>query len=59
VITEPIESLMPKIMNQYNNRPEGWSVLTDYKGNLLVLGPNDGYMLRTIRSILKNTQELA
>lgn len=48
MITEPIESLMLKIMNRYNNQPEGWSVLTDYKGNLLVLGPNDGYMLRMI-----------
>jgi hypothetical protein len=48
VITEPIEYLMLKIMNRYNNQPEGWSVLTDYKGNLLVLGPNDGYMLRMI-----------
>lgn len=48
MITEPIESLMPKIMSQYNNRPEGWSVLTDYKGNLLVLSPNCGYMLRMI-----------
>lgn len=48
MITEPIESLMPKIMNRYNNQPEGWSVLTDHKGNLLVLVPNEGYMLRMI-----------
>jgi len=48
VVTEPIESLMPKIMNRYNNRPVGWNVLTDYKGNLLVLGPSDGYMLKMI-----------
>ena len=40
--------MMLKIMNRYNNQPEGWSVLTDRKGNLLVLGPNDGYMLRMI-----------
>jgi hypothetical protein len=39
---------MLKIMNRYNNQPEGWSILTDHKGNLLVLGPNDGYMLRMI-----------
>ena len=48
MITEPIESLMFKIMNRYNNQPEGWSVLTDHKGNLMVLGPNDGYMMRMI-----------
>ena len=48
MITESIESLMPKIVNRYNNQPEGWSVLTDLKGNLLVLSPVDGYMLRMI-----------
>lgn len=48
VITEPIESLLRKIMNRYNSQPEGWIIMTDHKGNLLVLGPNDGYMLRII-----------
>ena len=46
--TEPIESLLPKIMKQYNKRPVGWNVLRDYKGNFLVLGPSEGYMLKMI-----------
>jgi hypothetical protein len=48
VVTEPIESLIPKIVKRYNNRPVGWNVLRDYKGNFLVLGPSDGYMLKMI-----------
>ncbi len=48
MVTEPIESLMPKIMKRYNSRPVGWNVLRDYKGNFLVLGPSDGYMLKMI-----------
>jgi hypothetical protein len=39
---------MFKIINRYNDQPEGWSVLMDHKGNLLVLGPNNGYMMRII-----------
>jgi len=48
VATEPIESLLPKIMKRYNKHPVGWNVFRDYKGNFLVLGPNDGYMLKMI-----------
>ena len=46
--TEPIELLMPKIVKLYNNHPGGWNVLIDYKGNILILGPNEGYMLKMI-----------
>jgi len=48
VTVYPIESLISKIMNLYNKQPVGWTVLTDPKGNLLVLGPNKGYMLKTL-----------
>jgi hypothetical protein len=48
VVTEPIESLIPKIVKRYNNHPVGWNVFKDYKGNFLVLGPSDGYMLKMI-----------
>ncbi len=43
---EPIESLMSRIMDQYNRKPEGWTVLADHKGNVLVMGPNVGYRLK-------------
>ena len=45
---EPIESLTNKIMDRYNRKSEGWAVLTDYKGNVLVLGPRVGYRLKLI-----------
>jgi hypothetical protein len=48
VAIEPIESLMNKIMNRYDGRPIGWNVLTDYKGNVLVLSPKEGYMLKMV-----------
>lgn len=45
---EPIESVMRRIIDQYNKKTEGWSVLTDHKGNVLVLGPRMGYRLKLI-----------
>lgn len=45
---EPIESLMPKIFKRYNDLPVGWNVLRDPKGNLLIMGPNEGYMLKIV-----------
>ncbi|MFH0896421.1 MAG: hypothetical protein V1850_00025 [Candidatus Bathyarchaeota archaeon] len=45
---EPIESLANKIMDRYNQQPVGWTVLTDFKGNVLVLGPEEGYMLKMV-----------
>ena len=48
MVTEPIESLMPKIVKRYNNHPGGWNFLIDYKGNILILGPSEGYMLKII-----------
>jgi len=46
--TEPIELLTNKIVKEYNEQPLGWTVLTDLKGNMLVLGPKEGYMLKVV-----------
>jgi len=35
-------------MSQYDQKPEGWTVLIDPKGNVLVLGPKEGYRLKLI-----------
>ena len=35
-------------MDRYNKHPVGWTVLRDFKGNVLVTGPNEGYMLKII-----------
>ena len=45
---EPIESLLQKIIGQYNKQPEGWNVFSDQKGNILVLGPENGYKLKLV-----------
>ncbi|MEJ2280466.1 MAG: hypothetical protein P8X97_00885 [Candidatus Bathyarchaeota archaeon] len=45
---EPIESLMPKIFKRYNDLPVGWNVLRDNKGNLLIIGPKEGYMFKIV-----------
>jgi hypothetical protein len=48
VSVEPVELLANKIMKRYNKQPVGWTVLRDFKGNVLVIGPADGYMLKII-----------
>ena len=45
---EPLERITKEIMDRYNRKPEGWNVLTDRRGNILVLGPRSSYMLRLI-----------
>lgn len=39
---------MTRIMGQYNRKPEGWTVLVDFKGNVLVMGPKEGYRFKII-----------
>jgi hypothetical protein len=48
VKTESIESLGKKIMKKYNQQPTGWNMFLDFKGNMLVLGPEEGYMMKMI-----------
>jgi hypothetical protein len=48
VSIEPVELLANKIMDRYNKDPIGWAVLRDFKGNVLVTGPAEGYMLKII-----------
>ena len=45
---EPVELLANKIIDRYNKHPVGWNVLRDFKGNVLVMGPKEGYMLKII-----------
>lgn len=48
MVIEPIELLIPKIFKRYNDHPVGWNVLRDHKGNFLILGPGEGYMLKIV-----------
>jgi len=45
---EPIEKVIERIINLYNENPRDWRVLIDRKGNALILGPEIGYKLRLI-----------
>jgi len=45
---EPVDSLMRKILALYDRNPSGWSVLSDHRGNVLVLGPELGFRLRLV-----------
>ncbi|MBE0520439.1 hypothetical protein IBX35_05305 [Candidatus Bathyarchaeota archaeon] len=45
---EPVELLISRIMNQYNKKPEGWAILTDRRGNVLIFGPKTGYRLKLL-----------
>jgi hypothetical protein len=48
VIFESVEQITKKILSQYNRHPEGWSVLVDSKGDVLVIGPSSGYRLKLV-----------
>jgi hypothetical protein len=45
---EPIEKVIERIINLYNENPRDWRVLIDRRGNALILGPEIGYKLRLI-----------
>jgi hypothetical protein len=45
---EPLEAVINKIITQYNRNTTGWMVLSDNKGNVLVIGPETGYKLKLI-----------
>ena len=43
VETEPIELIARDIKKKYNDDPLGWNILSDHKGNVLILGSREGY----------------
>jgi hypothetical protein len=48
VSIEPVDSLSQKIIKRYNKQPVGWNILRDFKGNILIIGPKKGYMLKLV-----------
>ena len=48
MLFEPVERITKRILRQYNRHPEGWSVLVDNKGDVLVIGPSSGYRLKLV-----------
>ncbi len=45
---EPVEDVIPRILEQYSERPRGWRVLHTPVGDMLVVGPTSAYQLRLI-----------
>ncbi|NWF96353.1 MAG: hypothetical protein HXY34_09445 [Candidatus Thorarchaeota archaeon] len=45
---EPVEQLVPRIVEQYNRQPRGWRVLHTPAGDMLVIGPESAFQLRLI-----------
>lgn len=37
---------MKRVINRYNENPEGWNVLLDGRGHMLIVGPNINYKIR-------------
>ena len=40
------EETVREIMEGYNRRPKGWQIASDFRGNTLVLGPEEGFRLK-------------
>lgn len=45
---KPLDQITRRILEQYDKSPEGWSVLSDSKGNVIILGPRSRYRLKLI-----------
>jgi len=46
--TEPAESLVQRILQQYSDRPRGWRVMSTPRGEMLVVGPESAFQLKLI-----------
>jgi hypothetical protein len=45
---EPVDALVPRILQQYSEKPRGWRVMSTPKGDMLVLGPESAFQLKLI-----------
>lgn len=46
--TEPVDELVPRILESYAEKPRGWRVLSTPKGDMLVLGPDSSFQMKLI-----------
>ncbi len=40
------EDVIREILESYNRKPVGWQIASDFRGNMLALGPDTGYRLK-------------
>ena len=45
---EPVDDLVPRILQQYSEKPRGWRVMSTPTGDMLVLGPESAFQLKLI-----------
>jgi hypothetical protein len=45
---ESVDDLVPRILQQYSEKPRGWRVMSTPKGDMLVLGPESAFQLKLI-----------
>lgn len=45
---EPVDKIVPRIMEQISDSPKGWRVLNTPRGEMLVLGPENAFQLQLI-----------
>lgn len=48
MIIEPLDIISNKILKQYDKQPIGWTILRDFKGTVLIIGPKQGYILKLV-----------
>ncbi len=46
--SQPVEKLVPRIVEQYTEHPRGWRVIHTPTGDMLIFGPDVNYQLRLI-----------
>jgi len=45
---EPAEKIVPRILEQYSERPRGWRIMNTPRGEVLVLGSDSAFQLKLI-----------
>jgi len=43
-----LEESINEIIEKYNKKPKGWKFISDFKGNIIVIGPDMGYQLKVM-----------
>ena len=45
---EPVDEIVPRILQRYSERPRGWRILSTPVGDMLVLGPDSAFQMKLI-----------
>lgn len=45
---DDLDVLMKEIIERYNRTPKGWRFISDYRGNIIIIGPDISYQFKTM-----------